>query len=75
LSLVTVFDVSRTGPPIVTADPDDDIFLLCAVEAQAEYIVTADRHLLNLGSYLTVDIITVQEFFELGLHNNAERDS
>jgi uncharacterized protein len=66
LNLATIFDVSRTGPPIVSADPDDDIFLLCAVEAQAVYVVTADRHLLDMGSYLTVDIITVQEFFELG---------
>ena len=62
LSLATAFDVSRTGSPIVTADPDDDIFLLCAVEARAIYVVTNDRHLLALKSYQEVEIILIEEF-------------
>jgi uncharacterized protein len=51
LSLSTVFDVSRAGTPIVVADPDDDIFILCALEAGAEWLVSGDQHLLVLGSY------------------------
>ena len=65
LSLSTVFDVSCIGPPIVTADPDDDIFVLCALSAGANYLVTGDRHLLELGSYQTVEVVTVTEFLEL----------
>jgi putative PIN family toxin of toxin-antitoxin system len=64
LSISTAFDVSRRHPPIVTADPDDDIFLLCAVEARATYIVTSDKHLLVLKSYGGIDIIKIEEFFE-----------
>ena len=29
---------------IITADPDDDIFTDCAIAADAEYIITEDRH-------------------------------
>ena len=29
---------------IITADPDDDIFADCAIAADAEYIITEDRH-------------------------------
>ena len=64
LNLSTLFDVSRTMPPIVEADPDDDIFILCALEAGANYLVSGDKHLLALGSYQTVKIMTVAAFLE-----------
>ncbi len=64
LSLATPFDISRAGPPIVTADSDDDIFLLCAVEAGATCVVTADRHLLAMNSYQGIDIVTIEEFLD-----------
>jgi hypothetical protein len=64
LSLSTPFDVSRTGMPIVTADSDDDIFLLCALEAQAVAVVTNDRHLLTLQTYQGIPILTLDKFFE-----------
>jgi putative PIN family toxin of toxin-antitoxin system len=50
LSLSTVFEEPQ-GEPIVTADPDDDIFLHCAVAASASCVVSGDRHLLDLGQY------------------------
>ena len=64
LNLCSVYDVSRSGPPIVDADPDDDIFLLCAVEAQAAYIVTHDRHLLVLKIYRGIPIVTIDDFLQ-----------
>jgi predicted nucleic acid-binding protein len=30
---------------LLTADPDDDKFADCAIAAQAEWIITEDRHL------------------------------
>ena len=47
MSLTTFFDVP-SGPIIVSADPDDDIFLRCATEAIAVYVVSGDQHLLAL---------------------------
>ncbi len=64
LSLATVFDVSRGYPPIVPGDPDDDIFLLCAMAAGASHVVTGDRHLLALGLYERIAIVRVEEFLQ-----------
>ena len=52
-------EVSRTSD-----DPDDDKFLACALEAQAECIVTGDPHLLSLGPYHGIAILTPREFLE-----------
>lgn len=62
LNLASVFEVTP-GKPIVLADPNDDIFLHCAVAAQAAYIVSGDNHLLELGQYANIPILTVQDFF------------
>ncbi len=67
LSLASAFDVSRGVTPLVLADPDDDIFLLCAVEANAAYVVTNDRHLLSLKTYREIAIVTVEDFFSRDL--------
>ena len=48
----------------ISDDPDDDKFLACALEAQAECIVTGDPHLLSLGSYHSIAILTPREFLE-----------
>ena len=47
---------------VIKDDPDDDKFLACALAARAEYIVSGDQHLLSLGSYKSISIITVKEF-------------
>jgi len=62
LSLAIPFDVAKTNHIIVTADPDDDIFLLCAVEAQAKAVVTNDRHLLALQVYQGIPIMSLEQF-------------
>ena len=41
----------------VSADPDDDIFLECAVAGSADYIVSGDQHLLALGSFRGIAIV------------------
>ncbi|MGQ9558799.1 MAG: putative toxin-antitoxin system toxin component, PIN family [Desulfurispora sp.] len=41
---------------VIDADPDDNIFLACAVEARAEVIVSGDEHLLALGEYQGIAI-------------------
>jgi uncharacterized protein len=47
----------------VTADPDDDKVIECAVIAGASYVVTGDRrHLLSMGRYQGVQIVSVTEF-------------
>ena len=58
----------------VPNDPKDDVILASAIAAGAEYLVTGDRrHLLPLGSYKDVKIVSVAEF--LGLLMELQRTS
>jgi putative PIN family toxin of toxin-antitoxin system len=43
---------------VVARDSDDDHVLACAVTAQADLIVSGDRHLLDLGVHQGIPICT-----------------
>lgn len=43
---------------VVLADPDDDKFIECAVVANAEIVVSEDKHLLELGQYQNIRILS-----------------
>ena len=49
----------------VIADPDDDIFLATAMEGQANYLVSLDRHLLSLKYYQGVQIVWPRDFLKV----------
>lgn len=50
----------------VAADPDDDKVLECAEVAVATHIVTGDRrHLLPMGTFKGILIVTAAEFLEI----------
>lgn len=46
-------------------DPDDIKFLVAAVEARADYVVTGDADLLTLGEHEGIRIVTPRAFLEL----------
>ncbi len=48
-------------PRVVLNDPDDDHVLACAVAAQAQLIVSGDKHLLTIKSYQDISIVTAAE--------------
>lgn len=48
----------------VSSDPDDDKFLGCVLELEAECVVSGDSDLLELQSYMGVPILTPQAFLE-----------
>lgn len=58
--------------PAATADPDDEMFIECAVAAQADYLVTGDKgHLLSLKQAAGVPIIAASDFLRvLGVPEN-----
>jgi putative PIN family toxin of toxin-antitoxin system len=58
--------------PAHTADPDDEMFIECAVSARADYLVTGDKsHLLPLQQVEGVSIIAVSHFLRvLGVPEN-----
>jgi len=55
----------RLAVDVVTRDPSDNMFLGCAVEGRAEYIVSGDKDLLTLGSYQGIRIVRATEFLRI----------
>jgi putative PIN family toxin of toxin-antitoxin system len=51
--------------PGVTRDPKDDVVVACAVEGQADLIVSGDQDLLALGSHGGTKIVTPRRFLEI----------
>lgn len=45
-------------------DPSDNKFLSCALAADAFFIISGDRHLLNLKKFYDINILSVQEFLQ-----------
>lgn len=52
--------MSTPSPPT----PSDDKFLECALAARAEAIISGDRHLLALGEFRGIPILTPAEWLE-----------
>ncbi len=50
---------------IIKEDPSDNIFLECAEEGRADYLISGDKHLLQLGQYKAIKILTSREFIKL----------
>jgi hypothetical protein len=48
----------------VNPDPDDDTFLECALELEADRVVSGDSGLLELRSYMGIPIFTPRELLE-----------
>ena len=46
----------------VCRDPKDAIFIACAVEGEADYIVSWDKDLLDLGEYQGIKIVRAEAF-------------
>ena len=49
---------------VIEEDPTDDKYLECAIEGEADFIVSGDKHLKNLGSFREIPIISPAEFLK-----------
>lgn len=52
-------------PVNASRDPEDNKFLACAVEGQADYIVSGDKDLTDLKSYQGIPIVSPAVFLEI----------
>ena len=50
---------------VVENDPDDNRVLECAVAAEANYIISGDKHLLDLGEYQGIEVLPPAGFIVL----------
>ncbi len=70
-AIVNASNVERVTPVyrfnLITADPDDNKFVDCAITAGATYIVSNDRHFSELKRYNfpKVDVRTLTEFMNI----------
>ena len=51
----------------VPADPDDNWVIQCALTAGADYIISGDRHLLNLKVFKGIRILPPTQFLKVKL--------
>lgn len=50
---------------LIKEDPPDDMFLECAIEAHADYIVSGDDHLKKLSEFEGIEIVTPKKFLDI----------
>lgn len=54
-----------THHPVIREDPEDDKFIDCAVEANADCIISGDAHLLKLKKYQDIPIHSPKDFLQM----------
>jgi predicted nucleic acid-binding protein len=42
--------------------PTDNIFLECALDGNADFIISGDKQLLDIGVYKGIEIVSAKEF-------------
>ena len=60
----SIVTIGKSKIDEITADPDDNMFLACALEAEADFIVSGDKHLLNLKTFQDIPIMKARRFIE-----------
>jgi uncharacterized protein len=50
---------------LLDSDPDDNMILECAIASKAQFIVSGDRHLLDLTQYRGVLIVKPSEYLKM----------
>jgi hypothetical protein len=56
---------------VITEDPSDNKYLSCALNAKVDFIISGDVHLLKLGEYKGIQIVTAAQF--LGIMEREEK--
>lgn len=60
-----ILTVPEQSISAIADDPDDNRILECAVSGAATHIVSGDPHLLRLGAYQDIPILTPRAFLDL----------
>ena len=50
---------------VIREHPADNRFLECPQSSNADYIVSGDRHLLNVGAYRKIAVLSVSDFLKV----------
>lgn len=67
LDLLTVNSEIVAAPPLaapICDDPDDDMFIACALASHTSFIVSGDKHLLNTDGYQGIQVLKPRLFVD-----------
>lgn len=63
LQLIARITVPRFNYPVLAKeDPDDDHYLITAIEGKAQVVISGDKHLLDLKTYQGIKIMKPADF-------------
>ena len=65
LSRLAILTPGKLSLAIIPDDPSDNRYVECAVEGHANYLVSGDDHLLKLGAFQQVLIVTPRVFVKV----------
>jgi len=68
LTLHTRIFIAPPLPVSVCADPDDDMFLACAIASNTNLIVSGDKHLLACDGHEGIRVLKPRPFVEMYLN-------
>ena len=54
----------QTQLDVIKEDPNDNKFLECAIAGEANFIISGDRHLLNLKQYKGIKVLKLSAFLK-----------
>lgn len=65
--ILPFFEVVDVSEPVsgLCRDPEDDKFLACGMAGSADYIVSVDKDLCDIGKYRSIRVITASAFLEM----------
>ena len=67
IELLTIYgEIVETEGVSVTVceDPDDNMFLECAIASNSKIIVSGDKHLLRISGYRGIDVVKPRDFID-----------
>jgi putative PIN family toxin of toxin-antitoxin system len=67
LSDISFFVPGKLELNIVESDPEDNKFIACAVEGNADFLISGDHHLIELNNYENIQILTPTDLANLVL--------
>lgn len=69
--IVVVADMIQPAPlkEAISADPDDDKFIACALASGSRLIVSGDKHLLDVDGFSGIEVLKPKAFVDRHLLN------
>lgn len=61
---IAIVTPGKMAVSVIKADPSDDIYLACAVEGNADFIVSGDHHLTDLKVFRGIRIVNPAAFLK-----------